>query len=1092
MSWRLVRLSTGETWAVPPLPPAPLPPPCVSCGARLPSCCETFRATHGSGDPSSWGAFPQGVPPSWGPPEGPSFAVGRGTDCAVRIESPTCSRRHLYLRVLPPPLKDTLLSVEQLSEHLALGGAPQGGPQGGPPSPEGVEEAGRLVRFPRRKAGRFFVRNASPNDTLINGVPSTAVLQQQQQQRQQQQQQQHEEPVDEQQQQQQAAWLLHAGYVEVYPGDALTIAGDAALSLLVSFSPTILSLTSNPDRQQQQQRQEEEAGGGRLLQSVQMSMSVVEGLYLLVPRFHPVCCCLLSPPSPPPSSSLLLCLLANKPLLLLSALLAASQPAAHSSSSSSTSSTSSNTRGVYLAARLSHAAAVRLQQRSSSTARGRLDPTGPLGAPPDWFEVAQEDRTDWRQLVLHLAASRAPDSSNSNSNSISSSSNGGPLQEECLLAALKRMSPAGVCVSPSSAVDVTAPTDRRRLFAGCVSLTLSAAAFSRLSPIFRRVPPPLLLLLLLLLLLCVMLLLLLWLWFICRAGKGLSLCLLGLHASLDAAAEEALESSPSLYPPVPVMPSSAAAAAATAAVAAALRSLLNGAVKCLTCFLFVGLSEDQLEGPRRRALLRVLQIVIAALQQQQQQQQQQQNQHQQPAREGLVIGAVRLVVTRERQAVLSVLKGCLYTPGCLCAFADERLQAMLQEAAELVQQQQQQQQQADEEEEETQQFCSVPASDCVVETPGGCATPKGRRPGAPDFSPPKAGGPQAVGCLGPLKSSSGFGEARGKGSSQGAPKCTLKKASAAARFAAVREAIELASQPLAGSNPTNNHPQVVEEPSKTQHQQQQQQKGEAQDRRGMQQRAPKQHHQHEQQHRQQQRQQQRHPHALLPASTAAQGGGWQRKAKPLPEGTFCLFENNTKIAKCLRPTCSSLLFSKENRKKFRKDVGQLPAWQRSLGGPPQTVPASSGEEEGPLGDPLKAGCSARGPPTKSLLRVIRGTQEDANDTSHNLNQDGEALTGVTHFASVQQQHQHQQQKMSAVVYLEDEEDENTDTSQRAEPTPAAAAAAAAAPKASVSPSKLQTGTGYSSVETAEAARLWGGGVSLTTRARLQRWTKNTS
>lgn len=285
MSWRLVQLLTGHVWAVPPLPPAPLPPSCSVCGVCLPNCCS---ASSGNSKGGPRGASPalEGSPRSlvWAPPESPAFAIGRGADCAVRLETPTCSRRHLYLRVLPPPLKDTLLPPEVLSESLSQQASQERLKRTfNEPCDEGKPQG-----FPASKAGRFFFRNASPNDTLVNGINSTAIWEQQRQ---------HphiqERKIERQQQQQQAAWLMHAGYVEVFPGDILQVAGEPSLSFLVLFFPSALSLNSNPDarqgqhkelrneqqkllqgqqhhqEEQQQQQRHDQCAGAKLLQCVQ-------------------------------------------------------------------------------------------------------------------------------------------------------------------------------------------------------------------------------------------------------------------------------------------------------------------------------------------------------------------------------------------------------------------------------------------------------------------------------------------------------------------------------------------------------------------------------------------------------------------------------------------------------------------------------------------------------------------------------------------------------------------------------------------------------------------------------------------------------
>ena len=219
---------------------------------------------------------------------------------------------------------------------------------------------------------------------------------------------------------------------------------------------------------------------------VSLSVSLFLGLYLLARRFHPSCCCLLVSSSPSPSVALLLCLLENKPVLQLSSVLDALQAADGSSSSSCC------CKGVYLAARVSPAAAQSLQRRlEGPPAGGPLSPDGRPGALPEGFFVLQETATDWKFLVLHLAAAAAAAASSRSSSSLLQLDQQQQQQQQhhgnSLVAALQRLSPSGVSVSSCLYPYLMNPTerDRKHLFAGCLSLALNVAAYKRLTQLFR-------------------------------------------------------------------------------------------------------------------------------------------------------------------------------------------------------------------------------------------------------------------------------------------------------------------------------------------------------------------------------------------------------------------------------------------------------------------------------------------------------------------------------------------------------------------------------------------------------------------------------
>ncbi|XP_026192764.1 uncharacterized protein LOC34618532 [Cyclospora cayetanensis] len=892
MSWRLIHLATGDVWAVPPLPPAHLPHPCASCGLSLPNCCASFTCACVGSLP---GVSPSGCS-SWGPLEDSAFAVGRGSDCAVRLVSPTCSRKHLFLRVLPPSLRDTLLPTELFDGKSSS----EAGDSRSAGVPVASEKHIELLRFPSRRAGRFFVRNASPNGTLINGVLFGTVLKEQQQRQQQQQHKllmHHQDlEIEQRQQQQQAAWLLHTGYAEVFPGDLLELAGDPALSLLVSFSPTSLCLDRNPDvtpklrvEEESHVQHQEEAGRGKLLKCVRACHKA--GLYLVAPRFHSSCCCLLlSSSSPAPSLPLLLCVLCNKPLVQLSAVIDILLKGGDSEKSGSS-------RGVYLAARISQAKAEHVCRLLKDSAAQRLPSDGGLleGSTND-FLLIKDAETDWRFLVLHLAAASATGDSGSEC-CVQGEEYSHQPPHECLVAALRRISPASSCVPASLCAYVKDPTERIRgqLFAGCL------------------------------------------------------------------VAEEAL--SLASHSKTTQLPVQSDVATAATAVAAALSPFLGGPPwgppLCRACCIFLGPGEDILDEPRKKALLLVLQIVAAALHQQQQNlppqqkvqfQQIQSEHHQKDRQRALLIGGVRLLLARERQVAISVISGSVFTPDALFASKDIQLQNLQQEVVAHLSWQQLQYEQPLQvlREEETQQPSGdFEAASCALSSAGGS------RPSTLGAEPSGLPQPLAKGCaadpcfypdksesfqtLSPLKASAeerGTHEASGgalgcvvskvdlRGQETERPRGTQRqKASAVARFAAICEAIELASQPQPDQQdcpclPALAVPAVASA-------------------------------------------------AVAQKASKAAASGWLRKQQQQQgDLSTCGAESSTtKVLRCLRPVCVLQTNLKGDRKRFRKDTSQLPAWRMANKAAPKAGAAlpfdSKGAAAGSFKSALRAASSSR-------------------------------------------------------------------------------------------------------------------------------------
>ncbi|OEH79224.1 hypothetical protein cyc_01537 [Cyclospora cayetanensis] len=872
MSWRLIHLATGDVWAVPPLPPAHLPHPCASCGLSLPNCCASFTCACVGSLP---GVSPSGCS-SWGPLEDSAFAVGRGSDCAVRLVSPTCSRKHLFLRVLPPSLRDTLLPTE------------------------------------------------------------------------------------------------------LFDGKSSSEAGDSRSAGVPVASEKHIELLRNPDvtpklrvEEESHVQHQEEAGRGKLLKCVRACHKA--GLYLVAPRFHSSCCCLLlSSSSPAPSLPLLLCVLCNKPLVQLSAVIDILLKGGDSEKSGSS-------RGVYLAARISQAKAEHVCRLLKDSAAQRLPSDGGLleGSTND-FLLIKDAETDWRFLVLHLAAASATGDSGSEC-CVQGEEYSHQPPHECLVAALRRISPASSCVPASLCAYVKDPTERIRgqLFAGCLALSLSTAAHRRLAQLF---------------------------W----GGGGFSLCLVGLHGTLDKVAEEAL--SLASHSKTTQLPVQSDVATAATAVAAALSPFLGGPPwgppLCRACCIFLGPGEDILDEPRKKALLLVLQIVAAALHQQQQNlppqqkvqfQQIQSEHHQKDRQRALLIGGVRLLLARERQVAISVISGSVFTPDALFASKDIQLQNLQQEVVAHLSWQQLQYEQPLQvlREEETQQPSGdFEAASCALSSAGGS------RPSTLGAEPSGLPQPLAKGCaadpcfypdksesfqtLSPLKASAeerGTHEASGgalgcvvskvdlRGQETERPRGTQRqKASAVARFAAICEAIELASQPVRSKDNTSDTRGATSAPVapvlQPQHQVQQQ-KDDRVRQTPMFEVTP------------QQPDQQDCP--CLPAlavpavasaavaqkASKAAASGWLRKQQQQQgDLSTCGAESSTtKVLRCLRPVCVLQTNLKGDRKRFRKDTSQLPAWRMANKAAPKAGAAlpfdSKGAAAGSFKSALRAASSSR-------------------------------------------------------------------------------------------------------------------------------------
>lgn len=227
MSWKLVRVTTGETWAIP-------PPPCDSSWINREDGNDVHRKDEAPGDDG--------------------FCLGRATTCGVHVAVENCSLRHLHFEVVPPPLYNVLLTPKQFPETSGQ----------------------RLESLSSSVCGRLFAKCLASSDVLVNGACFQRVLLGQQQVK--------HEPSEEERGEAQYVLgerLQNAGYVELFLGDIIQVARDASLIFAVAFYPTTFSLGPNPETYGVMQSERESSNEpsctgerrGRLLQLLEAGRS---------------------------------------------------------------------------------------------------------------------------------------------------------------------------------------------------------------------------------------------------------------------------------------------------------------------------------------------------------------------------------------------------------------------------------------------------------------------------------------------------------------------------------------------------------------------------------------------------------------------------------------------------------------------------------------------------------------------------------------------------------------------------------------------------------------------------------------------------
>lgn len=584
----------------------------------------------------------------------------------------------------------------------------------------------------------------------------------------------------------------------------------------------------------------------------------------------------------------------------------------------------------------------------------------------------------------------------------------------------------------------------------------------------------------------------------CRAGGGFSVCLLELHASLDATLEETQE--PPLPQPHPKQLSEPEKAAAADALASALAPFMGasaGESRCRICCLFLGSYDDLLQGPKRVSLVQVLQIVISAIQQQQQQERQRQQEEVQQGQhrtQGLLINDVKFILAHERQAAVSVLSGCSNSPGALYASKDPRLQVLLEEAAEQLRHQGQQKQLREdagtfqEGSVESQLGLESSLNQSGRQFPvGEVSAPAALSAPTPQSLEALQQGPVEAPAISPRKSSpscrpsnssayTGGSAVEGnneilKAGTQGDAGGPRKKASAMARFMAIREAIESAFE-LRSKNGLINRSGASE--ATTQQQQPEVRRAESEgEYMGLQ----RQNQRVQGRQLQQEKQKQQLLVPICEATTSS--AGWLRKQPH--DASLSVGAKSTRIERSIRVTGELQLQAKGDRKKFRKDLTQLHSvWRASVLAP---FPTAGGELSR---EPSWDARSAKLSHGTVRLRALRESHEEGKASAfEKVSGQPSALDGSpaspqkSAVLTMGQQQRHAMHKLDEQRWLFGEGEENTDSLQQAE----AAMSVSCRDFSHVQENHMQKGSRDATL---------GECFSLATRARLQRWARNAS